>query len=185
MHATTVDLLRRYLAPQTGRTALLAGLLLGSIGLQVVAPQVVRAFIDAVSSDAPTDELTRLGLIYVGAALLAQILRVGATYAGEVVGWTATNALRADLMSHCLRLDLGFHKQHTPGRLIERIDGDVTAMANFFSQFVIQILGNLLLVVGVVAALWLEDWRVGLGLGLFTLAMLGGMARARSFAVEY
>jgi ATP-binding cassette subfamily B protein len=181
----TIGLLRRYLAPQTGRTALLAGLLLGSIGLQVVAPQVVRAFIDTVGSDAPADELTRLGLLFVGAALVAQLLRVGAAYVGEVVGWTATNALRADLMAHCLRLDLGFHKQHTPGRLIERIDGDVTAMANFFSQFVIQILGNLLLVVGIVAALWLEDWRIGLAIGLFTLAMLGGMARARSFAVEH
>ena len=178
-------LLRRYLAPQRGRTALLAALLLGSIALQVVAPQAVRWFIDAVGSDAPADELTRLGLLFVGAVLVAQLLRIGAAYVGETVGWTATNALRADLMAHCLRLDLGFHKRHTPGQLIERIDGDVTHMANFFSQFVIQIVGNLLLVAGIVAALWFEDWRVGTAVGLFTLALLGAMARARTFAVEH
>src|SRR5688572_28747860 len=138
MHGT-IGLLRRYLAPQTGRTAALSLLLLGSIGLQVVGPQAVRWFIDAVGTNAPAEELTRLGLLFVGAVLVAQLLRVGATYVGELVGWTATNALRADLMRHCLRLDLGFHKRHTPGQVIERIDGDVTAMANFFSQFVIQI----------------------------------------------
>ena len=42
-------------------------------------------------------------------------------YLGEHVGWTATNALRADLYQHCLKLDMSFHNQHAPGELIERI----------------------------------------------------------------
>jgi ABC-type multidrug transport system fused ATPase/permease subunit len=54
-------------------------------------------------------------------------------------------------LRHCLRLDLPFHKTHTPGELIERIDGDVTLLANFFSQFTINILGNALLVAGILA----------------------------------
>ena len=56
-----------------------------------------------------------------------------------------------------------FHKARTPGELIERIDGDVTALANFFSQFVIQVLGSLLLLLGVLVVLWTVDWRVGRG----------------------
>lgn len=184
MHGTTA-LLRGYLTPQSRRVALLSVLLFGSMGLQVVAPQVVRWFIDAVGSETSPEELTRLGVLFAVAVFVAQLLRIAAAYVGEVVGWTATNALRADVMSHCLRLDLGFHKRHSPGQLIERIDGDVTALANFFSQFVIQIVGNLLLVVGIVVALWLEDWRVGLAVGLFTAGTLGGMARARTFAVEH
>ena len=37
---------------------------------------------------------------------------------------------------------MGFHKDHTPGELIERIDGDVTALANFFSAFIIKVVGQ-------------------------------------------
>ncbi len=48
--------------------------------------------------------------------------------------------------------------------MIERIDGDVTALSNSFSQFVIQVLGNALLLVGVLLLLFQADWRVGLAL---------------------
>jgi len=44
-----------------------------------------------------------------------------------------------------LNLDLPFHKAHTPGELIERIDGDVSTLANFFSQFTIKVAANGLL----------------------------------------
>ena len=52
-------------------------------------------------------------------------------------------------MLHCLRLDMSFHKAHAPGELIERLDGDVTALGNFFSQMVIRLFGNALLAMGV------------------------------------
>ena len=35
---------------------------------------------------------------------------------------------------------MSFHNDHTPGELIERIDGDVTELATFFSQFVLNLL---------------------------------------------
>lgn len=74
--------------------------------------------------------------------------------------------LGSDLMRHCLRLDLPFHKSPTPGELIERIDSDVTLLANFFSQFTINILGNALLVVGILVTsdemrrLWAAEEKV-------------------------
>ena len=45
---------------------------------------------------------------------------------------------------------MDFHNRRTPGEMIERIDGDVTALANFFSQFVIQVLGSALLLLGAI-----------------------------------
>ena len=114
-------------------------------------------------------------------ALVQQLLTVAATYMSENVGWTATNALRADLLAHCLGLDMAFHKAHTPGELIERMDGDVTALANFFSQFVILVLGNVLLLIGVLALLFREDWRVGAALTLFALLALAVLRRSSQF----
>ena len=83
------------------------------------------------------------------------------TYTAEAVGWTATNALRADLALHCLRLDAAFHGRHTPGELLERIDGDITKLSNFFSRFIVALLGNVLLALGVLIVLFASIWRVG------------------------
>ena len=69
--------------------------------------------------------------------------------------------------------------------MIERIDGDVTALGGFFSQFVILVLGNALLAAGVLALLYREDWRAGLGLTLFALFALLTLMRIRTIAVPY
>ena len=62
---------------------------------------------------------------------------------------------------------MSFHNEHTPGEMIERIDGDANQLGGFFSTFVIQILGNAVLLVGILALLFREDWRAGLALTLF------------------
>jgi ATP-binding cassette subfamily B protein/ATP-binding cassette subfamily C protein len=179
------SLLATYLKPQGRRVTALAGLLLGSIALQLINPQILRAFIDAVTNPHPSGPLTGIALLFIALAIGQQALSVAATYVGERVAWTATNNLRTDLTLHCLRLDLSFHKARTPGELIERIDGDVTAMANFFSQFVIQILGSLVLLLGVLVVLWTIDWRVGLALTVFALITLVLMMSMRAIAVPF
>jgi len=179
------DLLSRYIRPQRLRFALLVALMLASIGLQVFNPQVMRTFIDSALGGAAARELMLTAALFIGIALLQQVLAVSVTYLGESVAWTATNALRGDLAWHCLNLDMGFHNSHTPGELIERIDGDVTELATFFSQFVVTMLGNLLLLVGILAAIFREDGRAGLAFFVFALVALLVLNRVRDIAVPH
>ncbi len=74
-----------------------------------------------------------------------QVLTVAVSYLGNDVSWRSTNLLRGDLLKHCLRLDMRFHNLKTPGEMIERIDGDVTHMSNFFSMFIIKVIGSFVL----------------------------------------
>ena len=117
------DLLVTYLRPQRAKVALLAVLLLSSIFIQVVNPQIIRYFIDTALSGGEMESLTVAALLFLVMALLTQILNVSATYVGEDVGWRSTNQLRSDLGRHCLHLDMSFHNEHTPGEMIERIVG--------------------------------------------------------------
>jgi ATP-binding cassette, subfamily B, bacterial len=177
-------LLGAYLGPERARVALLVGLLLGSIGLQLVNPQVLRYFIDSAQAGAATQALLAAALMFILVGMAQRAVALASVYLGERVGWAATNALRADLARHCLRLDMAFHKQHTPGELIERIDGDVTMLSNFFSQFAIQLLANGVLIVAVLVVLFLEDWRVGLGLAGYTLIAILALAAAQNLGVQ-
>jgi ABC-type multidrug transport system fused ATPase/permease subunit len=180
-------LLYKYLRPQGKRVALLAVLLLSSIALKVANPQIIGRFIDAAlgGDSAAMQSLSIAAVLFLVLAVVIQALSVSATYVGENVGWHATNQLRADLMLYCLKLDMWFHNERTPGEMIERVDGDVFDLAIFFSQFIVQILGNLLLVVGVLIALYAEDWRIGAALTIYALGALWGMNRIREVAVPH
>ncbi|MHB0876657.1 MAG: ABC transporter ATP-binding protein [Anaerolineae bacterium] len=179
------QLLSRYIEPQRRRVLLLGLLIFTSIGLQLASPQIQRYFIDAALAGAAFQSLLRAALTFIVLAVLQQVASVAATYYSENVGWTATNALRSDLMRHCLHLDMSFHNKRTPGEMIERVDSDVMALSNFFSQFTIQVLGNALLLLAVLALLFREDWRVGSALAAFVGVDLLLMNRLRSIAVPH
>ncbi len=179
------NLLARYLRPQGSRAVWLTVLLLGSIGLQLLNPQIMRRFLDTAQAGGASETLLGSALLFIGIALTQQIASVAATYVSENVAWLATNALRTDLAAHCLRLDMSFHNAHTPGEMIERVDGDATTLSNFFSQFIIQVVGSGLLLVGVLALLFREDWRVGLTLTAFSLIALLVLSRFRDIAVPH
>jgi len=175
-------LLAHYLRPQWPRMGLLAVILCCAIGVQVVTPLVVSRFIDRATSGGALRDLIVLALLTMGLALAGQGLAVVETYVAENVSWAATNALRADLLAHLLRLDATFHTAHTPGELIERVDGDVATLARFFSRFVVYVLGNAILMVGVLGLLYHVDWRIGLGLSAFVALALTAMLRIRAVA---
>jgi ATP-binding cassette subfamily B protein/ATP-binding cassette subfamily C protein len=177
------DLLAKYLEPLRFKVVLLAVLIFASIGLRLINPQIIRYFIDTAIATSDDQTLLTAALIFLGVALLLQGIGVAATYVGEDIGWRATNNLRADLALHCVRLDMSFHNEHTPGEMIERIDGDIADIAIFFAQFVIRILGNLLLIIGVFLVLLGEDWRISLALAIYTSIALAGLTYLRQIAV--
>lgn len=159
---TSIQMLTTYLRPYRSRLVVLTILLLGSIGLQLFAPQIIRRFLDAAQSGAATQLLVTMGLFFLVVVVAGKMITLASTYVGADLGWAATNNLRADLTAHCLRLDMGFHKLKTPGELIERIDGDVSHLAEYFSELVVQVFASALLLVGILIILFREDWRFGL-----------------------
>lgn len=180
-----LSFLWRYLRPQRSAAALMALLLLASTALQLSGPQVLRSFINAVMAGAAEAVLRRTALLFVGVSLVAQVLKVAAAYWSDRVAWTASNALRLDLAGHLLRLDAGFHKTRSPGELIERVDGDVNALAGFFSSLAVQLAGSLLLVTGVLAALWLVSGWLGVAYTAFAVLTVLALGQARRWGTPY
>ena len=177
-------LLTRYLSPQFGEVTLLAALLFGQISLQLINPQIIRHFIDQSQAGGDMGPLVIAAVMFVSIALVVQLVSLLAHYFGQRVGWTATNRLRADLTRHCLLLDMSFHNQRTPGEMIERIDGDANTLSTFFSTLAIDVVGNVLMLAGIVVLLFREDWRAGLPLAAFAILSLVVLSLLRNAAVE-
>ncbi|MBD2870628.1 ABC transporter ATP-binding protein [Paenibacillus arenilitoris] len=176
-------MLSRYLLPQKKPLIGLALLLFTTIGLQLVNPQIIRYFIDTAQSDKALEPLYYAAAVFIGFSLIQQLVSVIATYAGENLAWRTTNRLRGDLAEHCLKLDMSFHKSNTSGSIIERVDGDVNALANFFSSFIIHLAGNLLLMLGIIILLFRENVLVGAGMLLFVAFAVYVIQWIRKFAV--
>lgn len=179
------NLLADHIRPQRGRFFLLAFLLFGSIGLRIFAPQIMREFIDSALAGEALATLIWTALAFISIALIQQVVAIGVTYLGETVSWTATNALRAELAEHALHLDMKFHNDHTPGELIERIDGDVTELATFFSQFALNLIANGLLLIGILIALFIEDWRAGLAFTIYSFLTIFILGKVKDIAVPH
>lgn len=179
------DILSKYLMHQKIRFILLACLVLGNIGLQLLNPQIMKYFIDAVTSAKPVGKLTSAALLFLGAALLQQVISVAATYVGELVAWKATNALREDLTTHCLHMDMQFHNERSPGEFVERIEGDATEFSNFFSQLVLGVIGNFILLLGILIALAYVNWLLGLSFTIYSIITLLVLNRVREIAVPH
>ena len=174
-----------YLRDQKKSVLLLTLVIFVTMAMQLMSPQIIRAFIDNIIGGASKDKLYKLALFFIGISLMQQLLAVASTYLSQNIGWKATNRLRTDLARHCLNLDMSFHKEHLPGELIERIDGDVTTLMNLFSNFMITILGNILLLSGVLIVLFFEDWRIGLSISLFSIFSMIFLLKISTIAVPY
>ncbi len=177
--------LQTYIGPLRTEMTFLLGSVLVTASLELVGPQIVRSFINGATNRAAANHLVMLAVIFIAISLAAELFNIAASFLGENLAWNATNALRLDLMRHSLSLDMTYHHQSTPGEMIERIDGDVTVVANFLSQFAVQMLTGSLLLLGVLFLLFRVNWLVGASLTIFAATALLSLNKVRRFATPH
>lgn len=182
-NSISMSWLFRYLRPVKGRMMILLVLLLTSTAIQLIHPQIIQQFIDTASVKGALKSLIGLAGLYLVIAFCNQFISVVISYLGNDVSWKATNQLRADLLKHCLRLDMRFHNQKTSGEMVERIDGDVNNMSNFFAMFIAQIVGSFILLAGILSVMFVYNWPIALVMTLFTTLSIFLMISIRDLGV--
>ena len=152
-------------------------------GLSLAGPLVVRRIIDMAADGAAAEQLTSLALLYLALAIATQLITVVVSWFATVTAWHTTNQIRLQLAGHVLGLDHEFHRRHTPGELIQRVDGDVTSVSDFLGRVVPRVVGAAAMVVGMVAVLAVVDWRLAIGALAYVVLSAGLIVRGRHRAV--
>jgi ABC-type multidrug transport system fused ATPase/permease subunit len=151
--------------------------------LPLLAPQFTRKFVDGAIGGEPARALVVIALGYLALAVSGQLARMFTAWLASRLAWDGTNRLRETLAEHALDLDMGYHGQRTPGEMIERVDGDVVALAEFVVAFVLDVIASLLLLLGVLVIVLAVDLRIG-GILAAYCALVGlAMGRAQRIAV--
>ena len=182
-HRSEARLLAEYLRPERRRVFALVGILVVAMLLPVAGPVLIGRFIDDAQAQEPVGTLLWVAAGFIVLALAADGLQLVVTWLSVRLAWRVGNQLRSDLNHHALRLELAWHGEHSPGLLIERIDGDIEALTTFSSTAVLQLLGNAVLLTGVFVVSVVIDWRAGLLIGLSTAVAAVLMIRLRGAAV--
>jgi len=169
----TISMLKKYLRPYLGHVIILALLLIIYNVIQIVNPQIIRIYIDAVNAPIIDRKVMLISSgIYIGINIIYQGFSVLVNYLSQNLAWATTNDLRIDLTGHCMNLDMSFHNKMKTGEMIERIDGDASTLSEFFSTFIIYFVGSILLIIGIIIAVFIEGWEFGLIFTGFTIVAL-------------
>lgn len=152
-------------------------------GLVLAGPLVIREIVDRAADGAGVRELRWLAVGFLATAVAAQVVEVVVVQVATVAAWRTTNELRLGICAHVLSLDHEFHRQHTPGELIQRVDGDVTSVTDLLGRVVPKVVGSVLMVAGMVVVVTVIDWRVGVGMFVYIGAAVASVVLLRQRAV--
>ncbi len=138
-------------------------LLLSMLLLPVVSgAQLVQPYLLKVAIDGPIAGGDLEGLALVSAALLAALfaqylLQFIQSYSSHIAGQGIVHDLRVAVHGHLLRLNSRFFQSHPAGRLLTRCTNDVEGIGEMFAAGFLMLFADLLLLVGICAAmLWLD-----------------------------
>ncbi|MCH9804216.1 ABC transporter ATP-binding protein/permease [bacterium] len=170
--------------PHRKRLTVMISVLAVAGALPLLGPLLIASFIDEAQGDAVRSQLLTIAGIYVGVGIARQVISIAVAWTATDLAWRVTNELRSTLTRHVLNLDLAFHRSTSPGELVSRVDGDVTALSDFVASFAVKAAAAFVTLLGLVAVLLVRDWQVGVGLAVYLGLAIGVMFLMRNKAVD-
>lgn len=176
-HAFNRNVVTRMLAfvrPYRRRMIVAFFLMLLAAGFTLLAPYLIKVAIDQHIVAGDADGLARLALV-----IALSYVGLYATTAGQdyLLGWTSQRVLadmREKLFRHLQELSLSYHDRTITGVTVSRVINDVAVINDLLTQGVISLLGDLLILVGIVVIMLSMSPR----LALLTFTVLPLMALA-------
>ncbi len=157
-----------YLLPYKLRLSLALLGLIGSAGLSLVFPAVIRDVVDSVFADADLLLLDSITLLLLAVFLCRSLASFVQTYNLNYVGERIVVDIRQEVYAHLQALSIKFYIDRRVGELISRISSDVTVMRTVLTGNVSTLLQQSLTLIGSVVIMFLLNWR----LTLFIIVMM-------------
>jgi ATP-binding cassette subfamily B protein/subfamily B ATP-binding cassette protein MsbA len=151
------------------------------VGIQLLAPWLVRTMIATVTDPEAGLEAFRTIALLALAALAVYLVRAGLqfirSYMAHVAGWHVVADVRAEVYQHLQRLSLRFYEDKQTGQLMSRAVNDSDLIEQLIAHAIPDLLVNVLMLIGVTIVLASMSWQLALlsmiPIPLIVLAMRG------------
>jgi ATP-binding cassette subfamily B multidrug efflux pump len=172
-----------YLRPYSKQMGLAFVAMLFVSALTLVTPYLLKIAVDQYITQGDSAGLIRISLMTLAAFGGLYIATAGQQYMLSWVGQRVLANMRSDLFKHLQRLSLSYHDTHIVGVTVSRVINDVATINELLSQGIITLLGDTLILVGIVVIMLSMDYRLALltflVLPLMILATIWFSTRAR------
>lgn len=155
--AYDAKLMRRlltYLRPYRWYVTLSLLLLMLASALQLARPYLVKLAFDEHIAVGDGPGLNQIALLFLGVLVLEFAMGYGQIYIMEWIGQKAMFDLRGKLFGHIQSMHLGFYDKNPTGRLLTRVTSDVNALNELFASGVVDIVGNLIMIGGIIIVMF-------------------------------
>jgi len=171
----------KYARSYAGRLGLTVVSMLLLVGVQLLAPWIVRSMVAAITDPAAGSEvlgfIARLALMALGIYVVRGGLQFVRSYMAHVAGWSVVADIRAEIYRHLQRLSLRFYEDKQTGQLMSRMVNDSDLLERLIAHAIPDVMVNVLTLVGVSAVLVNMNWQLALlsmiPIPLVALAMRG------------
>ena len=140
--------------------------------LQVAGPIIVRQAVDTQLQKGTTENLGFLVLLYLGTLLGVFLLQFVQTITITYVGQRVMMDMRLELFMHVEKMSIAFFDRNPVGRLVTRLTNDIATIEEVLSRGIVEMVYNALLLVAIVAALFILDWRLAIAMMIFVPALV-------------
>lgn len=160
-----------YVSPYRLQVLASAILMILSSLTTLAGPYLVKLAIDTAIARADLARLNLLVFLFVAAHAANWGSSYGHQYLMAMVSQKAIYRLRQQLFSHLQKLPFGFFDKQPVGKIMSRVTNDTEALNDLISTGVTHILGDTLTLVGIIAIMLSENWKLAL-LTFTTLPLL-------------
>ncbi|MCL5959458.1 MAG: ABC transporter ATP-binding protein, partial [Chloroflexi bacterium] len=157
-----------YLGPFKWRIALSVLFLLTASAASLAGPYLIKLAIDSGIGQKDLLTLDAVIAIFVGAQLANWGASYGQTYLMSWVGQNIIFRLRQQLFDHLQRLSFSFYDHTGVGRLMSRVQNDVSSLQDLLTSGIISVIGDVATLVGIVVVML----SMNLSLSLLTFTVL-------------
>ncbi len=129
-------------------------------GLSLAIPSIIQQVIDVGLAKRETGYLLQMALVLLVIGILRALLNYLQRYVNEWMAQHIGYDLRNHLYDHIQHLPFRFHDHSQTGQLISRCIEDVRSIQQFASQGLVEIIRLILLMIGIIAILFIENPRL-------------------------
>jgi ATP-binding cassette subfamily B protein len=117
-------------------------------------PASIPSFLNRILPNDAWAGLTRIAMLYLAVLAANFICEFIQIYVMQYTGQRAMFDLRRQIMGHLQGLDLSFYDRNPVGRLVTRVTSDVDVLNDLFSSGLVNILGDILVLVFILAIMF-------------------------------
>ena len=151
-----------YLRPYAWQMAGAFLLMLVQTGMTLLIPYLLKIAIDQDITSGDAQGLLRTALLIAVAYTMLFLATSGQGFLLSWVGQKVLATLRLQLFRHLQALPIGFHDTHIVGVTVSRVINDVAEINELLSQGVITLIGDMLVLIGIIFIMISMDARLAL-----------------------